>query len=58
MLTTSQVWHYENGQEPGISRYIALCVALGVPLESLLPLEVQRLLAGQIPASKMKEVLT
>jgi transcriptional regulator with XRE-family HTH domain len=47
-LTPSMIGSYEQGAEPGISRYIILCLALGVCLTDLLPDDVADMIGKRI----------
>jgi len=52
-LTSSMIGSYELGAEPGISRYIVLCLALGVCLTDLLPPEVAEMIGKRINIDKL-----
>ena len=52
-LTSSMLGSYEQGAEPGISRYIILCLALGVCLTDLLPPDVAEMIGKRINTDKL-----
>lgn len=56
-LTSSMIGSYEFGAEPGISRYIVLCLALGVCLTDLLPKEVTDMIGKRINVEKISSIM-